>query len=151
MSNSDRVPTHTDTKEFSLGCNGRGIMHRMPLSVDEQFRMIKESEVFDHFDRIPQPGEESEYLRASEKYGVPMTTGLWTYVVNQDEELVRTNLRFAKEAGIACHNLMISARRADGAVVTDDEVAEIERIEGTAPSQGQRQQPVSAKRAKKKK
>ena len=35
--------------------------------------------------------------------------------------------------------------------LTDDEVAEIDRIEGTAPSQGQRQQPVSAKRAKKKK
>ena len=35
--------------------------------------------------------------------------------------------------------------------LTDDEVAEIERIEGTAVSQGQRQQPVSAKRAKKKK
>ena len=35
--------------------------------------------------------------------------------------------------------------------LTDDDVAEIERIEGTAASQGQRQQPVSAKRAKKKK
>lgn len=35
--------------------------------------------------------------------------------------------------------------------LTDDEVAEIERIEGTAPSQGQRQQPVSKNRAKKKK
>ncbi len=35
--------------------------------------------------------------------------------------------------------------------LTDDEVAEIERIEGTAAPQGQRQQPVSAKRAKKKK
>ena len=35
--------------------------------------------------------------------------------------------------------------------LTEDEVAEIERIEGTAVSQGQRQQPVSAKRAKKKK
>lgn len=35
--------------------------------------------------------------------------------------------------------------------LTEDEVAEIERIEGTAVSQGQRQQPVSAKRAKRKK
>lgn len=35
--------------------------------------------------------------------------------------------------------------------LTDEEVAEIDRIEGTAPSQGQRQQPVSSKRAKKKK
>ena len=35
--------------------------------------------------------------------------------------------------------------------LTDEEVAEIDRIEGVAPSQGQRQQPVSSKRAKKKK
>ncbi|NLA64380.1 MAG: membrane protein insertase YidC [Leucobacter sp.] len=35
--------------------------------------------------------------------------------------------------------------------LSEDEVAEIERIEGNASSQGQRQQPISAKRAKKKK
>ena len=35
--------------------------------------------------------------------------------------------------------------------LSDDEVAEIERIEGTAPSHGQRQQPISKNRAKKKK
>ncbi len=35
--------------------------------------------------------------------------------------------------------------------LSEEEVAEIDRIEGTASSQGQRQQPVSAKRAKKKK
>ncbi|CAG7618197.1 membrane protein insertase YidC [Leucobacter soli] len=35
--------------------------------------------------------------------------------------------------------------------LSDDEVAEIDRIEGTADPQGQRQQPMSAKRAKKKK
>lgn len=35
--------------------------------------------------------------------------------------------------------------------LTDEEVAEIDRIEGVTPSQGQRQQPVSSKRAKKKK
>jgi len=35
--------------------------------------------------------------------------------------------------------------------LTDDEVAEIDRIEGTNQPQGQRQQPVSAKRAKRKK
>ena len=35
--------------------------------------------------------------------------------------------------------------------LTDEEVAEVDRIEGTAPSQGQRQQPVGKNRAKKKK
>ena len=35
--------------------------------------------------------------------------------------------------------------------LTDEEVAEIDRVEGKTESQGQRQQPISAKRAKKKK
>ena len=112
------------SKEFSLGCNGRGVMHTKPVSVDAQFRMVKESEVFDHFDRIPQPGEEQEYLRAVEKYDLPMTTGLWTYVIGRDEKMVTKNLRFASEARIKCHNLMIGKYHANGHVVTDDEIVE---------------------------
>jgi hypothetical protein len=63
--------------EFSIGCNGRGVQHTRPVSVDEQFRMLKESGVFDHFDRMPQPGQESEYLRAADRHGIPIRTGLW--------------------------------------------------------------------------
>ena len=63
-----------------LGCNGRGAQHipGAPPSIDEQFHMVKASGVFDFFDRMPQPGQESEYLRASEKHDLPMLTGLWT-------------------------------------------------------------------------
>lgn len=111
-------------KEFSLGCNGRGIMHTAPAPVAEQFRMIRDSGVFDHFDRIPQPGDERAYIDASNKTGVPMTTGLWTYQIGKDEKLVRSNLEWASKAGAECHNLMISTRHTDGHIVTDDEVVE---------------------------
>lgn len=40
-------------KNLSLGCNGRGVMHRAVLPVEEQFRLLRASGVFDHFDRIP--------------------------------------------------------------------------------------------------
>lgn len=110
--------------DFSLGCNGRGLMHTKELPLDDQFRMLRDSGVFDHFDRIPQPGQEREYVEASNRYGIPLTTGLWTYQVGRDEDLVRNNLEWASKAGAKCHNLMISTHHARGHVVTDDEVVE---------------------------
>ena len=109
---------------ISLGCNGRGLQHTEPLSVDAQFRLLRESGVFDHFDRIPLPGEERAYVDASNKYGIPMTTGLWTYQIGRDEAMVKTNLEWAQKAGAKCHNLMILTRHAKGHVVTDAEVVE---------------------------
>ena len=47
--------TGMPTQDLSIGCNGRGLQHTRPLSVDEQFRMLRDSGVFDHFDRIPLP------------------------------------------------------------------------------------------------
>jgi hypothetical protein len=109
---------------FSLGCNGRGVMHTHELPIDDQFRMVRDAAVFDHFDRIPQPGQEREYVDASNRFGVPLTTGLWTYQVGRDEDLVRHNLTWAAKAGAECHNLMISTNHAKGHVVTDDEVVD---------------------------
>ncbi|WP_017998398.1 hypothetical protein [Paracoccus sp. N5] len=111
-------------KNLSLGCNGRGVMHRAPLPVEEQFRLLRDSGVFDHFDRIPQPGKERAYVEASNRFGVPMTTGLWTYQIGRDEGLLRHNLEWAQRAGAECHNLMILTHHAQGHVVADDEVVE---------------------------
>lgn len=109
---------------FSLSCNGRGLMHTEDLPLDDQFRLIRDSGVFDHFDRIPQPGMERAYVEASNRFGIPLTTGLWTYSIGQDEDLVRHNLEWASKAGAECHNLMISTHHAQGHVVTDDEVVD---------------------------
>ncbi|WP_201746286.1 hypothetical protein [Veronia nyctiphanis] len=109
---------------ISLGCNGSGLMHTIELQLDDQFRLIRDSGVFDHFDRIPQPVLEREYVEASNRFGIPLTTGLWTYQIGRDEKLVEHNLPWAKKAGAQCHNLMILTHHAEGHVVTDDEVVE---------------------------
>lgn len=72
-------------QDFSLGCNGRGIRHCETLPLEEQFKMLRDSQVFDHFDRMPQPGEEREYIRLANKYGMPLRTGLWSYTAGRDE------------------------------------------------------------------
>jgi hypothetical protein len=112
-------------KGLRLGCNGRGAQHAPgnPPSIDEQFRMVKASGVFDFFDRMPQPGEEAEYLRAAEKHNLPMTTGLWSYAMGRDGTLLEHNLRLSKNAGGECHNLMLFSQHADGHALSDDEVA----------------------------
>lgn len=109
---------------FSIGCNGRGVQHAQAVSVDEQFRMVKESGVFDHFDRMPQPGQERDYLRAAERHGIPIRTGLWSYTAGRDEALLEKNLRICKEAGGEFHNIMLYTRHADGHVVTDENIVD---------------------------
>jgi hypothetical protein len=84
--------------------------------------MIKQSGEFDYFDRLPQPGQEQEYLSAAEKYELPMLTGLWTYTRGRDEELLVRNLRLTKESGGECHNVMLLDRHADGHRITNEEV-----------------------------
>jgi hypothetical protein len=109
---------------FSIGCNGRGVQHTKPVSVDEQFRMVKEARVFDHFDRMPQPGQEREYLQAAERHGIPIRTGLWSYTAGRDEAQLEKNLLICKAAGGEFHNIMLYTRHADGHVVTDANVVD---------------------------
>lgn len=111
---------------FLLGCNGRSAQHRpgTPISVDEQFRMVKESGVYDFFDRMPQPGQEAEYVKAAEKYCLPMKTGLWSYAKGKDEALLAHNIRLSKDTGAECHNIMLFNHHADGHVLSDQEVVD---------------------------
>lgn len=120
-------------KMFLMGCAGRGVIPssmQKPVSdeelpVMEQFRLQKEAGLWDFVDRIP-PDDESlkEYVAASEKYGIPVLTGSWTYVLGKDEAVIRSNIDRAKHAGSKYHNLMIWAKHADGHYVTNDEVVE---------------------------
>ena len=111
---------------FSLGCNGRGVVHieGTPISVDEQFRLLKSAGVYDHFDRMPQPGEEKEYLNAANRHGIPIRTGLWWYVSGQDEKLLERNLRLSKEGGAEFHDVMLHIKNAKGVVVSDQEIVD---------------------------
>ena len=113
-----------------LGCNGRSAQHApgSTPSIDEQFRMVKAAGVFDFFDRMPQPGEEELYLRASEKHGLPILTGLWSYTAGRDEALLRHNLALTRRSGGQCHNIMLFRQHADGHEVGDEEVVAFYRL-----------------------
>ena len=58
-----------------IGCNGRGAQASSidrPISleeasIDEQFRLVKETGVFDYFDRIPLREDFDTYVKAIEK------------------------------------------------------------------------------------
>lgn len=117
-------------KRLLLGCNGRGAQHApgSPPSIDEQFRMVKHSGVFDFFDRLPQPGQEAEYLRASEKHDLPMLTGLWTYTAGRDEALLLKNIQLTRNSGGECHNIMLFNQHADGHPLSDEEVVAFYRL-----------------------
>jgi len=107
-----------------LGCQWRGIRHLQEVSVEEKFRMLRDSRVYDYLDRLPTPDVFDEHMRCSEKYGIPMLTGNGTYQLGRDEEVMALNIRNAAIAGLAIHNVMLLKHHADGHVLTDQEVVD---------------------------
>lgn len=132
MDRSDSQKPDGDTmkKMFLLACAGRGIQPSSPaqpvseteLPIDTQFRLVKESGLWDFFDRIPTASELDDFIKASEKYEIPILSGSWTYQLGKEEPLITENLQRAKTVGSLYHNLMVWARHADGHLVTDDEI-----------------------------
>lgn len=120
-------------KMFLLGCAGRGVIpssFQKPvteeeLPVMEQFRLQKEAGIWDFVDRIPPDDKQlADYVKASEKYDLPILTGSWTYVLGQDEDVIKSNIDRAKRAGSKYHNLMVWSRHRDGHFITNEEVVE---------------------------
>ncbi|MDB5963858.1 MAG: hypothetical protein JWQ72_358 [Polaromonas sp.] len=110
-------------RNISLGCSGRGVSHAGALpDIDTMFRMVRDAGVYDHFDRLPQPGEEAQYLAAADKYGIPIRTGLGMYRMGGNLATLEANLRIAKIAGGEFHNVLLFARDAGGKAITDEQV-----------------------------
>jgi len=115
---------------FLLGCNGRGAqpssIHNpvslQELSIDDQFRLVKEAGVFDYFDRIPLRSNMAEYEKAMAKYDLPVHTASWFYMLGRDEPLLYDNLKICAEIGASAHNIMTFTHHADGHVLTDQEI-----------------------------
>lgn len=123
-----------ESTPFLIGCNGRGVQRsslRSPVSLEElpiaeQFRLVRESGVFDYFDRIPLRSNIDEYRAAIEQYALPVHSASWFYRLGEqeDEALLLDNLRVCKEIGATCHNIMTFAQHKDGHVLTDHEIVD---------------------------
>lgn len=117
---------------FLLGCNGRGVQPSSlarpvaleELPIGEQFRLVKESGVFDYFDRIPLRSNFAEYVAAIERYDLPVHSASWFYRLGEDDALLDDNLRICHEIGAACHNIMTFKHHQDGHVLSDAEIVD---------------------------
>ena len=115
-----------------IGCNGRGAQassRSAPVSlkepsIEEQFRLVHETGVFDSFDRLPMADQLEIYLQCIERWNLPVLTASWFYVLGQDELLLSDKLRLAAAVGARQHNIMVHWHDAHGRAVTDQEVAD---------------------------
>ena len=116
------------TNELLFGIAESGVMNTdadPPIPLETKFQMVKESGVYDYFDKTPSRKSEKEYLRYSEKYDLPILAGGWFYVLGRDDELLLENLRIGGRLGSLVHNTQIIMDHADGSLVSDEQVAEI--------------------------
>ena len=120
-------------KMFKLGCAGLGIQassKENPVSLTElpileQFKLVKEAEVFDFIDRIPNDHQElDEYIKGSQLYNLPVLSGSGLYTLGLDDHLINQNIDLTAEVGGRYHNFMIWAKHKDRHYVTNEEVAE---------------------------
>lgn len=115
-----------------IGCNGRGVQDsslQKPVSlqepsIEEQFRLVKRSGMFDFFDRLPLPGQEELFRDCIDRYQLPVHTTSWLYELGSDEPLIQRNIKAAAAVGADIHNMMVYSHRADGKQVTDQEVVD---------------------------
>lgn len=114
-----------------IGCNGRGAQASStaaPVSLtepplEEQFRLVAETGVFDAFDRLPQPGELERYRACIARHHLPVTTASWFYALGRDEAQLADRLAMAAAVGARLHNIMVYWQDAFGRPVSDDEIA----------------------------
>ena len=65
-------------QELLIGITESGVMHTdadPPIPLDTKFQMVKESGVYDYFDKTPSLELEEDYRRRSEKYELPILAG----------------------------------------------------------------------------
>jgi hypothetical protein len=116
----------SEPARIRLGITEAGLRHTMSRapSLDEQFRLLRDSAVFAYLDKTPPRDLVAEYSRQSERHGVPILAGGWWYTLGRDEPLLEENLRIGAALGSIAHNVQILMDHADGRLVADAEVAE---------------------------
>jgi hypothetical protein len=114
-------------KELLIGIQEAGVMHSKwnEFDVDTRFRMVKESGVFDYYDKTPSPQDIVIYRRAVEKHGLPMTAGGWFYLVGRDEPLLEWHLRLSKDLGTRVQNVQIFTDDLSKRRVSDEKIADL--------------------------
>ncbi|MFT7654344.1 MAG: hypothetical protein ACI9ON_003242 [Limisphaerales bacterium] len=113
--------------KIQIGVTEASILHTdadEPFDLETRFRMVKESGVYDYYDKTPPSDEEAAYANLSAKYDLPILAGGWFYQLGKDEALLKSNLEMGARLGSVIHNTQIFWRHAEGRPVSNEEVAQ---------------------------
>lgn len=96
-----------------------------PFDLETKFRMVKESGLYDYFDKTPPAEEEARYAALSDRFDLPILAGGWFYQLGRDENLLKANLELGARLGSIVHNTQIFWKHAERRPVTNEEVMAI--------------------------
>ena len=117
--------TNNRKNQLQFGIQTNGIKHThldaMP-NIETRFNMVKNTGVFDYVDKTPESDEIDEFKKCSKKFNLPVIAGGWFYTIGEHKDLLIQNFKTARELGSIVHNIQIQSHKANGELVTDDEV-----------------------------
>ena len=111
--------------QLQFGIQTNGIKHThldaMP-NIETRFNMVKNTGIFDYLDKTPELHEIDEFKKCSKKFNLPVIAGGWFYTIGKHKDLLIQNFKTARALGSIVHNIQIQSHKANGELVTDDEV-----------------------------
>lgn len=114
-------------KKLKLGIGVRDVLHNYkdnPISLEDWFKEISQCNIFDYVDKTPPKSDFNQYKKLSEKYGLPILSSGWFYLLGKEDDLILENLKMGAELGSKYHNVQIFINHADGHVLTNQEIAD---------------------------
>ena len=108
--------------DFKLGCTYNVFQQSVNPTPLERFEAVRDAGVFDYINWAPTPDVLSACVAASEKTGIPMTTGNYIHQLGRNDEMLGETMRNAARAGVELVNVMLGTYAADGHELTDEEI-----------------------------
>ena len=110
--------------DFLLGCTYNFLQLDVEVPPLKRFEMVRAAGVFDYINWLPRPDQLADCVTASEKTGVPMTTGNYIHQLGRNDSMLAESMANAARAGVKMVNVMLGTFAADGHELTDAEVVD---------------------------
>ena len=111
-------------RDFQIGCTYNVLQPSEPATPMQLFEKIAATRVFDYVNWLPPEPLIDECLIASEKTGLPMTTGNCQHDLTPGDEKLFRAIRNAARVNMRMLNVMLHTYATDGHEVTVHEVAD---------------------------
>src|SRR5215475_8866708 len=100
--------------DFAIGCTYNFLQPHEEVPPLRRFEMVRDTGAFDYINWLPPAPILAECARASEKTGMPMTTGNCSHQLGKDDAKLAQNVRDASAVGMQLLNVMLNTHAADG-------------------------------------